>query len=460
MKAISFLLLLLSLQATAGHRYTYGVVRGEVTLNAASTKPALQAGDTLDIQPTAVFNVINVENLAGSKGKYIVIRFLPGSLLTTRNAAYRGEWANSSFIKVIGLRSHNYAGTPVLFSRFVHDIIFSDCQFVNDDGSYSDKQCMMFDDKYRKDMNFDGTKKTTFYNIEINRCVFNGFREANVITMGSDGTRSVSTDVEIHHSIFKNLTNYVHIPPSFIEGTCFNYHIHHNNFDSVMYESRAFRGVHTGTISLYGWGEIDHNMFAYQYSNAARLNPLAWNGLDGKYGGSNARLQVHDNIDHHHISYSSYEISNNNSGPRIQALGLDTAVTLVYHNTTYGTKRDSYNGDYRGYLVDLLTRKVKVYNNVIINPEWDRSFDPKGRDNYTVAFISGRQPGFDSSGNYMFRTAAEAGIDTLNWTLLPNSVIRSLKSDARLTSSSDFYDSKRPGGSANTPGAVQFRKTK
>jgi hypothetical protein len=451
-----FCFLFSSVEMLAGNRYTYSNTSGNANLSPSATKPALKAGDTLDIQSTAIFDVVNFSDLAGSAGKYIVIRFLPGSLLTTRNAAYRGEWSNCSFVKVTGLRSHNYAGTPILFSRFVHDIIFTDCSFTNDAGVYSDKQCMMFDDKYRTEMNFNGSKKTTFYNIEISHCVFNGFRESNVITMGSDNIRSVTTDVNIHHNVFKNISNYVAIAPSFIEGTCFNFHIHHNSFDSVMYDKDAYRGVHTGAISLYGWGEIDHNIFGYQYCNSARMNPLAWNGLDGRYGGKNARLLIHNNIDHHHISYSSYEISNNNSGPRIRALKLDTAATLICHNTTYGTKRDSYNGDYRGYLVDLVTHKVKVCNNIIINPEWDRSFDPKGRDNYTVAFISGRQPGFDSSHNYMFRTAGQAGIDTVGWKLLPNSAIGFLSSSAVAGINTDFYDRKRPGGKLNTPGALQF----
>jgi hypothetical protein len=455
MKIFPFLFLLISVTATAGNRYTYGVTSGGVTLQPNSSSPALVAGDTLDIQPTAVFDAVSFDRLQGRAGKCIVIRFLPGSLVTTRNAGYRGIWTNCQFVKVIGLTSHNYAGTPVLFSYFVHDIVFSNCRFINDYGVYPDKQCMLFDDKNRPEMNFNGSRQTTFYNIEIANCVFNGFRETNVITMGSDGIRSICTDFNIHHNVFKNITNYAHIAPIYIEGTCFNFHIHHNKVDSIMYDAGAYRGVHVGGISTFGWGEIDHNIFGYQYCNGVRINPLKWNGLGGAYGGDKAKLLIHDNIDHHHISYSSYEISNNNSTPRIKALQLDTAATEIYNNTTYSTKRDSYNGDYRGYQVDLLAHNVKVYNNVIINPEWDRTFDPKERDNYSVAFISGRQPGFDSSHNYLFRTAAEAGLDTTNWKLLPGSRLALLKSNAGLTSSTDFYDVKRPGGVANTPGAIQ-----
>ncbi len=421
-KKIIAILLLLPLLSQATVYNWSGSITGGITISSTSTSPSLTGGDVLVMPANGNWNSISFQNLTAAST--ITIRFLAGSVLTTTNAGFTGSWNNVNHVRIVGLTSHNYAGNVMWFRETVHDIEFDSLSLTNDPGSFADKNWMRWDDNTVNTMDFNGTKATTFYNIEIHNSYFNGLKNTNAITMGSDGIRSICTDFNIHHNTFKNIVNDVHLSAILLEGTCFNYRFMYNRVDSILQPivlTLPSNGVHVGIITTYGYGEVAYNYFTNMYSNTCRVNVLIWPGaLSGTY--ATGRMLIHHNIDAYHRSFSSYEITNNNSGTRIAALGLDTASTIVYNNTTHSTRRDSYNGDYHGCIVDLITHKVSVYNNVITRPEWDRTFDPDAANSrYVVAFVSGPQPFFDSSNNRQAQSPVTFGSDTATWRLLANS---------------------------------------
>lgn len=431
-------------------RYTWsGATTGGITITQSSTSPSLQPGDTLDMPANGNWNSVSFNSLVGSLGNNIVIRFLSGSVITTTNAGFTGSWNNVSFVKVLNMTTRNYAGNPLWFRATVHDVVFDSCSFTNDPGSFPDKNCMRWDDNTVNTMDFDGNKATTFYNVEIKNSVFNGFKNTNCITMGSDGIRSICTDFNIHHNTFKNIVNDVHLSAILLEGTCFNFKFMYNRVDSILLPIvLPTNGVHVGIITTFGYGEVAYNYFTNMYSNTCRVNVLVWPfALGGAY--ANGKMLIHHNIDAYHRSFSSYEITNNNSGTRIAALGLDTAETIVYNNTTHHTRRDSYNGDYHGCIVDLITHHVHVYNNVITRPEWDRAFDPDAsQSRYVVAYISGDQFDSDTSHNRQAQSPLTLGSDTTSWKLLAGSPLRGAGINLPSLNQTDYYGHTPAGNPA------------
>jgi len=402
--------LLLALAAPA-RTYVYGVTGGGPTISPASTSPGLQPGDTLLVGGT--YYQLNFRGLQGTVDKLIYVVCLPSQLVTSSAAYTAGEWSDCAFVKLVAFRSVNNLAPVHWIRARCHDLTFDGCTYLNDRGRYSDKQVWLFDDKYSTAMTFDGTKATTFYNVTIVNCRVSGFRETNVLELGSEGKRSVCTDFTVERCSFRNLTSYAALIPGVLGGTVFNLGFRYNRVDSVLADAGAYQRVHASALTGYGNGEVAYNVFETMYANPVRWNPLTWAGLPG-YAGP---LLVHDNLVHGLLSYDAFELNNNNSGPRIAALGCDTAATDVYHNTVVRTTRMSYNGDYHGYVVGLLAHKVRVRYNVIVDPEHGTTYDPAGRLGYAVAFISGDQPGFDSAGNRCFPTAAAAGLDTAGWQL-------------------------------------------
>lgn len=454
-----FLASILCLFCVYGNATVYlwsGSTTGGITISNTSTSPSLVGGDVLILPANGNWNSVSFQNLTGSS--QITIRFLAGHTITTTNAGFTGSWNTVNNVRIVGMTTHNYAGNPMWFREFVHDIVFDSCSFTNDPGSFPDKNWMRWDDNTSSAMNYDGTKNTTFYNIEIKNCLFNGIKNTNAITCGSDGIRSVCTDFNIHHNYFKNIVNDVHLSAILFEGTCFAFKFMYNRVDSILQPiNAAVDGVHVGILTPFGYGEVAYNVFRWMYANTIRVNVLKWPG--GPSPGYTGQMLIHDNLDLYHASFSSYEITNNNSTPRITALGLDTAVTYVYNNTTYLTNRDSYNGDYHGVVCDLITHNVHVYSNVIISPEHDRAWDPDAsQSRYITAFISGNQPGYDSSNNHQYQWAIGV-YDSVNNTLAVGSPLVTLTSSTVIQSTFDVYGNPRPGGAANTPGAIQFVAT-
>jgi hypothetical protein len=450
MKKILTILMLLPALAHAGARYTYGPTTDGVTISATSTTPNLVAGDTLDIQATALFNAVSFTNLAGADGNYIVIRFLPGSALTTSNTGYAGVWTNVHHVKILDMYAHDYLGTPVVFSNNVHDIIFETNRFINDGvGGFSEKQAIKFSDPSETDMDFNGTKASTFYNVLFDHCTFDGFKNVSSMVFGGNTENSICTDIEIRYCTYKRYTNTGHVTVNAMQGTVFNFNIHHNTFDSLLYNvmgNEVTFGVHAGAINLAGWGEIHHNRFDSSYTQPLRMEPMRWNVFN--YGNfDTAKLYIHDNLSTRALSFSFAEISNNNSAVLFGNIDADTARTIISYNTVYKTYRASYNGDYHGCIGDVISKFVSVYNNVIISPEQDRTWNPDASNSrYVVAFISGTPYMFDSSGNRQFRTAAEAGFDSVNMRLLSTSPLIQANATSDDNTTTDFYDQVKPGG--------------
>ena len=425
MKKLLLLLVVLCVikMGYSGNHYTYALTSGNPVISASSVTPGLQHGDTLDIPANAVYTSFTVSNLNGLAGDSIVIRWLPGARITNNISYAIGEWTNVSFVKVIGLNSQNNGSTVVALRAGCHSLRFTQCNFSNVLGLYSVQPAVVIDDRYGSSMYFTGSKSQTFYDIRIDASTFNGFLDVQAIAAGTETTRSIVLDCEIDHNTFKNITQDVKIVPNAMSVTGYNFKIHDNILDSLAYNAGACDCSHNSWITIYGNGDINNNRFSHTYGNDMRIVPMKFSGLAGYDGPMN----VYNNISTWHESYSFIETSPNNGYSRASANGgyLSFTDTRIYFNTVYRTKRASNNGDYAGMVVDVYAqmgsmtpvfdKKVFVHNNVIINPELDRTYDPKTRG-YVIYFGSG-SPALDSGNNKVYQTLAQAGItDTTKWT--------------------------------------------
>jgi hypothetical protein len=450
------LIVLIVQQSFAGNHYTYGASSGVLDIKPTSVTPLLKAGDTLDFPANGVYTAFAVSNVQGAPDDSIVFRFLPGAIITTSYAHVMGDWTNVAYVKVIGLNSRNNMGTPIALRGKCHSISFEHCQIVNDPGKYSEHAAIIVDDSYGSDMYFTGSKAQTFYDIEWKYSRIEGYQHTDVVRLGTDNNRSICTDFVFACDTFRNMTNAGSMPVVPIAGTGFNFKIYDCVFENIMSTAGA-GGVHVGNIFLYGYAEIYNNKFSNCYANDVRLCPLQWTGLPG-YSGANARTRIYNNISFHKLSYSAFETSKNNAGPRIS--GNNGKVMLgrtdIYNNTVYYTKRASYNGDYYGFIADVYADSVTVHHNVIIAPEVDRAWDPKGR-NYIVCMPGGPKAAFDSSNNRVFRTLAEAGItDTVQWKLSASSPLVNAADNNGQRAAFDIHRLARPQGGVNDIGAIEL----
>jgi len=446
----------------AGNRYTYALTSGNPFITASSVSPGLQHGDTLDIPANAVYTSFTVSNLNGLAGDSIVIRWLPGARITNNISYAIGEWTNVSYVKVIGLNSQNNGSTAIALRAGCHSIRFTQCNFSNDLGRYSVQPVFVADDKYGSSMYFTGAKSQTFYDIRIDASTFNGFLDVEAIGAGTDTTRSVCLDFEIDHNTFKNMTQDVKIVPNAMSVTGYNFKIHDNKFDSLAYNTGACHCSHNSWITIYGNGDINNNQFSHTYGNDMRIVPMKFSGLAG-YDGP---INVYNNISTWHDSYSFLETSPNNGYGRASTNGgyVSFTDTRIYFNTVYRTNRASNNGDYAGMVADVYAqagastpvydRKVFVHNNVIINPEQDRTYAPATRG-YVIYFGSG-SPALDSGGNKVYQTLAQAGItDTVKWIPGNTSGLYKTADASNPSVATDIFGNPRPQASAKCIGATE-----
>lgn len=439
-----------------GNHYTYSATSGVLNIVPTSVTPSLQPGDTLDFPAAGNYVALNVTNVQGLPGDSIVLRFLPGAVVTTNLGFVLGDWTNVSYVKIIGYNIHNHLGTPIALRGKCHSITFDNFSIVNDYGNYADHPAIVADDMYGGQMNFSGSKDQTFYEIEFKHGTIEGYKNTDVVRLGTDNNRSICTDFVFADVEFRNITNTYQTPGVPIAGTCYNLKVYDCLFEDIMSDPGSV-GVHGGCIFLYGYVEAYNNQFRNVYANDIRLCPLQWTGIPG-YSGPNARTKVYNNISSHQRSYSFMETSPNNAGPRLTNGGGKVVLggTDVYNNTVYYTNRASYNGDYYGYIVDVYADSVRVYNNVIIAPEVDRPWSPSTR-NYMVSMPGATRYPFDSSGNRVYRTLFEAGVtDTVNWTLSSTSPLVNKASNVVLNPPFDIHYLVRPQGIANDIGAVEL----
>jgi len=120
-------------QASAGNHYTYNTTAEVLDIKPTSVTPSLKPGDTLDF-PARTYTALAVTDLQGAVGDSIVLRFLPGAVLSTSYAFVMGDWKNVAYVKVIGLYSRNNMGTPIALRGKCHSISFDHCRIINDPG--------------------------------------------------------------------------------------------------------------------------------------------------------------------------------------------------------------------------------------------------------------------------------------------------------------------------------------
>lgn len=465
-------LILSSLASIGGNRYTCSATSGEPVINGngGAFNPALTHGDTLDIQATANFADISFQNINGLIGDSIVIRWLAGSKV---GPGFAGQWTNVSFVKMIGFNAVNATAEGVIkFMSTCHDIRFTQGSFTN--ATPNVQPPFLIDDK-NGSFYFNGTKSSTFYNIKIDNCLFNNYKNTFVIVVGTDTTRSMCTDIEICNNTFKNITT-GGIGSSAVAGAISifaqNMQIHDNVFDSLAYDAGSGRNTHNAWIYAYGNGGIYNNVFHHQYGQGARTVPLKWSGLAGYTG----NLNLYNNIYDWPLSYSIFEISPNNGYSLIRRVpAYSFTESAVVFNTAYHTNRASFNGDYFGFVVDwynndaslatangvsgvVYNPTVFAHNNVIINPEQDRTFDLAGRK-YIVSFPHGTSGmTIDTASNKVFQTLLLSGlVDTITWTPATSSTLYNGADNTGFSASvtSDYFNLTRPQSTSKDIGAVE-----
>jgi hypothetical protein len=137
----------MAVASQAGNRYTCSTTSAGMTIdgNGNGNNHSVTHGDTLDVPANGHYTDVSMQNVNGISGDSIVIRWISGSYISTTNQ-YSGIWSSCSYVKVIGITSHNLAGTPIWMKATCHDIRITAGSFTNDLGGYSQQPAIITDD--------------------------------------------------------------------------------------------------------------------------------------------------------------------------------------------------------------------------------------------------------------------------------------------------------------------------
>lgn len=419
----------------AGAKYTYGATTAGVTVNGNGNANghSLTHGDTMVIQASSAFTDFSVTNCNGILGDSIVILWLSGAYISTTNN-YSGEWSNNSYLKVIGLTSHNLAGTPIWMKATNHDIRITAASFTNDLGSYSEQPAIITDDN-GGGMVFSGSKANTFYNIQIDNSTFAGFKNTVVCRFGYGTTRSICLDFVFEFNSAINLTSTGGVP-TWVEYNGFGGHCNDNTCDSMMVNAGASQTTHDPVYSVYGYWGFWNDILKNSYAQHFRIVPLQFTGLAG-YRGHN---RITNSYAANSESYSLSEVSPDNGYARWSGYGgyvTWSDSSYLYNNLIFRTNRASHNGDYAGMILDAYPNNsgfqstystptyvghIYVHNNLAVEPEKDRTFNLATRG-YIIYYGSGAGNLVTDSGNNQVHQSRStvAWVDTVNFRLTSTS---------------------------------------
>ncbi|MEP6746384.1 MAG: hypothetical protein ABJB86_01590 [Bacteroidota bacterium] len=411
--ALIFFPYFLCAQSGMNHKavnYKYSGHSGAPVITKNSTSPALTGGDTLTI--TGNFDEISLQGLDGN-GKEIVID-ARGATQTSPVNFHQPEWFDLHFVKLTGLKSFNWNGT-IKASYYINNLIIESCQFVNPLGSYKNQPVLQFDNAGYSQMIFTGNKRQTFYNNKIIRCRIDGFQDVTPVNFGSywtQGTtevnRSIFLDGEMSLDTVRNITN-TSLAVNVISGTGFGMKVHDCVLDSMEANTGAHQHNHAAEVLWYGSIDFYNNRMSNNYSAALRSITLGWTGLPGY---RDVAVRMYNNIIHKQLSYSAFEVSRNGAGVRDSAHGFLPIPSYCINNTIDSTVRHSYNGDYYGFVLDIVNAgldkithsdSVFCYNNIITNPEYDRPYDSIQRK-YITAIVSMSPTEILVANNMVFKT--------------------------------------------------------
>jgi hypothetical protein len=410
--------------------YKYEVHSGSPVITRNSTRPALMGGDTITISGS--FEEISFQDMDGN-GREIVID-ARNAVQTSPVSFHQPEWYDLHFVKLLGLQSYNWNGT-IKASYYINNFIFESCRFINPLGNYKNQPAIQFDNPGYTQMIFTGSKSQTFYNNKIIKCRIDGFQDVTPVNLGSYWThgtsevnRSVFLDGEMYLDTIRNITNTT-LAVNVIGGTGFGMKIHDCILDSMEANTDARRHNHAAEVFWMGSIDFYNNRMSNNYAAALRSVPLGWTGLPGY---RNAAVRMYNNIIHKQLSYSAFEVSRNGAGERDSAHGFLPIPSYCINNTIDSTVRHSYNGDYYGFVLDIVnaglddkthTDSVFCYNNVLTNPEYDREYDSATRG-YVTAIVSMLPVETGVGNNKVFKTTSPSVFtDALNYTPAASGVL-------------------------------------
>ena len=368
--------------ANAGKSYTLTATRGDITIGNNSTDPALAPGDTLFVPATGKYTSVQYRHLKGDSLNKIWVIWLPGSEVKLSAAYTQLTNYNVSYVNIEGMRHFNFYGTD-RFSFGVHDVVFKNCQWINPAGAFKDQPPVRWDDQYSPvSMVFTGKKSQTFYNITYSGCLFDGYKNTNIIEISSnwnstnnEARRSIALDFEFVNDTFQNISIVNPANIQVIAGTGFGCKVHNCVFKNILGPAKTPASLST---SIFWFGSIDVSGCKQDncYAHLLRSVPLGWSGLPGYYNKSTA-ARAWNNIIHNNLGYSAFEFIRDMRGERSDANGIHVVKAICAFNTIYRTKRSNGSGAYYGFLADNVNQdSLECVYNLIISPEYDYPFDP------------------------------------------------------------------------------------
>jgi hypothetical protein len=429
---------------TAGAHYTINAGSGNLNLTPASTSPALQHGDTLDIT-NGNYATINRNNLIGAINDSIHIRFINTKF--TSLSFNGGSLDNCQYVVFEGENYVNYYGTIGATAR-LHGLRFHRMRSVNDSAvRFPDQPFLQFYDQGNNDPSnnfFRGSYYQCITGMVFTNCYFSGYKNqaTGVISYGQDTLKSMCLDFKFYNDTFHRLDNTSGNVTYWLSGTGFGFDVGGCFSDSLGINPGG-QGAHMAYIFHWGSIRLHDSKFAKHYAQPLRLTPLQWYGLPNYGGGASYGCYIYNNVDTGHHSYSMMETSPNNVGPRITSLNSGFSQTFVYFNTVYKTVIASYLAPYFGMVVDDFIDSVYCHNNVIISPEYDATFNPSGRGYYVMDFPNGPKAALDSSHNWAYQYAVQCGFDSIGLRLVKGSILVGAADAATPTVNRDFYNRQR-----------------
>lgn len=432
---VTIIMICVALASQAGNRYTCSTTSAGMTIDGAgnANNHSVTHGDTLDVPANGHYTDVSIQNVNGIAGDSIVIRWIAGSYISTTNQ-YSGIWSSCSFVKIIGITSHNLAGTPIWMKASCHDIRITAGSFTNDLGGYSQQPAIITDDD-GGGMLFAGSKANTFYNIKVDNSTFSGFQNTVVCRFGYSTTRSICLDFEFAFNYAINLTSTGGVP-TWVEYNGFGGSNHDNWCDSMMVNAGASQTTHDPVNSGYGYWHYWNNRLTNSYAQLYRIVPLQFTGLPG-YRGHNI---ITNSLISWSQSYSLCEISPDNGYARWSGYGgyvTWSDSSYVYNNLIFHTSRASHNGDYAGMVLDAYPNNsgfqstystptyvghIYVHNNLAVEVEADRTFNLATRG-YIIYYGSGTGNLVTDSGhNQVHQLRSTVGwVDTVAFRLTSTS---------------------------------------
>jgi hypothetical protein len=456
------------IRTMAGHvpvNYKYEQHSGAPVITKNSTNPALMGGDTITL--TGNFDEISLQGLDGL-GKEIVIDAC-GATQTSPVNFHQPEWFDLHYVKLLGLKSFNWNGT-IKASYYINNFTIESCQFINPLGNYKNQPVLQFDNAGYTQMIFTGDKNQTFYNNKIVRCRIDGFQDVTPVNFGSywthgttDVNRSIFLDGEMYLDTVRNITN-TNNAVNVISGTGFGMKIHDCVLDSMEANTDAHQHNHAAEVLWYGSIDFYNNRMSNNYAAALRSITLGWTGLPGY---RHVAVRMYNNIIHKQLSYSAFEVSRNGAGDRDSAHGFLPIPSYCINNTIDSTVRHSYNGDYYGFVLDVVnagldnkthTDSVFCYNNIIANPEYDRSYDSVQRK-YITAIVSMAPTEIAVANNMVFKTFNQSVFtDAINYMPAKGSALID-KAVKQFSFRKTDINGRAKAGNAFDLGAVEYAET-